>query len=151
MRWHVCLKKKKKSNPEVAWTSLTDTQERRSHCYWNVGHSRICFICLIESFYEWHTFMHFLLKETQCFHLLGGRSETCIKEITGYDLFITGCQCFRPVRWYLMRGLSKGRRFRISADALGEYSLQGHVLLLHSELDSKTSWRVGMPFEHFLW
>jgi len=33
-------------NPEVAWTSPPATQEGRSQCYWNVGHSRICFICL---------------------------------------------------------------------------------------------------------
>lgn len=35
-----------------------------------------------------------------------------------------------------MRGLSKGRRVRISADVLGEYTFQGHALL-HSDLDSK--------------
>jgi len=48
-----------------------------------------------------------------------------------------------------VRGLSKGRRVRISDEVLG-YPLQGHTLLLHRNLDSEIMWRVGIPFEHTL-
>lgn len=99
----------------------------------------------------WMAHFHaFLIKGNIVFSFIRGSSETCIKEIIGYDLFITSCQCFPPVRWYLMRGLSKGRRVGISANGLGEYPPRGHVLVPSRELNSKTSWSAGTPFEHYL-
>lgn len=119
MGWIVCFKQKnriKKWKLKVAWTSPTATKIKRSHCYWDVGHSRICSICLIESFYEWHTLMHLILKETQCFRLEGGRSKVELKRLKG---MIYSPPAARASNLWddTLRGISKDRRAAVPCPA----------------------------------
>lgn len=76
----------------------------------------------------WMAHFHaFLIKGNVVFSFIRRQEQRCIKEIIGYDLFTTSCQCFRPARWYLMRGVSKGSRAGVHLVSWGNISFKDMV------------------------
>lgn len=69
------------------------------------------YIHMFNWIFLWMAHFHaFLIEGNVVFSFMSRQEQGCIKEIKRYDLFTTSCQCFRPERWYLVRGISEGRR-----------------------------------------